>query len=185
MWAFYAQNSGFAVGYNTEALRALGIDLRKVLYLEDAPVLHSELDNRIWVYLASEADQKEEARQGVQAKGLSFVQGLAFLELEGNWKNLANLLFLKAKSWAYEKEARLLVDQRYTRASSETCKDIMPMRFLDIPTEAIEKILIGYDTRPEDVRRIEELAEREKYGWELLYTRPHGYQVHVTDARNH
>ena len=34
MWAHYARNSGFVVGYNTGAMSARGIDLRRVLYLE-------------------------------------------------------------------------------------------------------------------------------------------------------
>ena len=38
MWAYCAQNTGFVVGYRTSAMRTLGLDLRRVLYLELAPV---------------------------------------------------------------------------------------------------------------------------------------------------
>ena len=37
MWAHYARNSGIVVGYDTEALRALGFELRPVVYSELAP----------------------------------------------------------------------------------------------------------------------------------------------------
>ena len=45
MWAHYAKNSGFVVGYRTSGIRALGVDLRRVLYLELAPVYYPTHDN--------------------------------------------------------------------------------------------------------------------------------------------
>ena len=39
MWAHYAQNTGFVIGYKTDVLRTLGFELRKMLYMDFAPVL--------------------------------------------------------------------------------------------------------------------------------------------------
>ena len=42
MWAHYAENSGFVVGYRTDAIRPRGVGLRRVLYMELAPAYWPE-----------------------------------------------------------------------------------------------------------------------------------------------
>lgn len=43
MWAHYAENSGLVVGYRTDALRSLGVGLRRVLYMELVPSARTHL----------------------------------------------------------------------------------------------------------------------------------------------
>ena len=47
MWVHYTQNSGFVVEYNTEKLKTLGVELKKVLYMELAQKFNPVRDNLI------------------------------------------------------------------------------------------------------------------------------------------
>ena len=58
MWAHYAEKSGFVVGYNTEALRKIGFELRKMLYLEIAPAYDPARDNIIRLKFVDEERRK-------------------------------------------------------------------------------------------------------------------------------
>ena len=51
MWAHYARNTGIVVGYDTEALNALGFELRPVVYSEIAPTYHPSAGDAIWLPL--------------------------------------------------------------------------------------------------------------------------------------
>lgn len=180
MWAHYAQNSGFVVGYNTEMLGTLGIELRKVLYLELAPFYDPIRDNIIKVHFVNEEKRERDAQEGIQSPGIPILQTVNFVELQRNWRRLAKLLFVKGKSWEYEKEVRLLVDQQETRLLKKKDKNGLPIRVLDIPTEAIEEVYAGFNTPEEDVKKMIELVGRERNGWKLMRTSSHAYRMQVT-----
>ena len=62
MWAHYAQNSGFVVGCNTQALSAVGVELRKVLYMELVPEYTPAKDNIIRLNFVEEERRKLKIR---------------------------------------------------------------------------------------------------------------------------
>lgn len=62
MWAHYAQNSGFVVGYNTQALSAVGVELRKVLYMELVPEYTPAKDNIFRLNFVEEERRKLKIR---------------------------------------------------------------------------------------------------------------------------
>ena len=70
MWAHYARNSGFVVGYNTGAMSARGIDLRRVLYLELAPVYYPARDNIVRLQFVDEERRKERTQTGGSNSGI-------------------------------------------------------------------------------------------------------------------
>ena len=184
MWAHYAQNSGFVVGYKMQTLRALGVELRKVLYMELAPVYKPARDNVIRLNFVDEEARKRRIQAGDLSPGIPLLNtDVDFVKLQKDWRTLARLLFVKGKSWEYEKEVRLLVDQQTTRIAGE--KEGWPIRVLDIPREAVEEVYVGFNTPRDSINRIHELVGRERRGWKLKYTTSHAYRMQVTTTSNH
>ena len=184
MWAHYTQNSGFVVGYNTQVLRALGIDLRKILYMELAPAYTPTRDNVIRLNFVDEETRKRKIQEGDKSTGIPLLgEDVDFVKLQKDWRTLARLLFVKGKSWEYEKEARLLVDLQTTRIAEEN--EGWPIRVLDIPREAIEEVYVGFNTPRNSIDRMCELVGRERRGWKLKYTSSHAYRMQVTSTLNH
>ena len=181
MWAHYAQNSGFVVGYNTQIMRTLGIELRKVLYLELAPVYDPLKDNVIRLHFVDEERRKHKVQEEDSSPGIPILNAdAALVELRKDWRTLSRLLFVKGKSWEYEKEVRLLIDQQTTRIAGE--KEGWPIRVLDIPQESIEEVYVGFNTPEYAIRRMYELVGRERRGWKLKHTSSHAYRMQVTST---
>ena len=63
MWAHYAENSGFVVGYRTDAIRLLGVGLRRVLYMELAPIYWPERDDTVEINFVDEKRRKAGPRK--------------------------------------------------------------------------------------------------------------------------
>ena len=59
-----------------------------------------------------EEGRKREVQEGNPLPGIPILAERDFVPLEKDWRPLARLLFVKGKSWEYEKEVRLLVDQQ-------------------------------------------------------------------------
>ena len=182
MWAHYAQNSGFVVGYNSSVLRTLGVELRKVMYLDLAPEYDPIRDNTIRVHFVNEEERKRDEQEGIQPPGIPILQTVDFIELQRDWKRLAKLLFVKGSSWKYEKEVRLLVDQQTTRPLEEKDENRVSIRILDIPTEAIEEVYVGFDTPEKDVKKMIELVGRGRHHWKLKYVSSYAYSMQVTST---
>ena len=210
MWAHYAENSGFVVGYSTKILRTLGFELKKMLYMELAPAYDPARDNIVRLQFLDEerrpiepgvdirsrgqpkmkdfglviGDDEERNRSNQvssRPKGASILQSFDFLTLERNWRKLSNLLFTKSTWWEYEREIRLLVDQNETRPLDETDTNGNPIRVLDIPQEAIEEVYVGFNTSNEAIKQMTELVGGvERRGWRLKHTSSHAYRMQVT-----
>ena len=176
MWAHYARNSGCVIGYNTEALRTLGFEMRRMLYLEE-PLKYDPMRGRaIRIYFVDEEERESRKRSGGQSKGTPIVETVGFLELQDDWRKLARLLFVKGKSWEYEREVRLLVDQKKTRPL-DNCGAV---RVLDFPVEAIEEVYVGFNTSEENVRKIRDMVGKGSHSWKLKHTSSHAYRMQVT-----
>ena len=181
MWAHYAQNSGFVVGYNTHVLKKLGIDLRRVLYLELAPTYTPTRDNVIRLQFVDEESRQQEAQASDKKPGIPLLGcSVDFLELRKDWKELAKVLFVKGEAWSYEKEVRMLVDLSNTRPLDRKDKNGWQVRVLNVPTEAIKEVYVGFNTPRDKVKKIKDIVGVGEGMWKLKYTDSHAYRMQVT-----
>ena len=178
MWAHYARNSGFVVGYNTGAMKARGIDLRRVLYLELAPVYYPTRDNIVRLQFVDEERRKERTQTGSSTSGVPLLSGdVDFFELRKDWRELAKALFVKGETWEAEKEVRLLVDLRGTRPLDEKDENGFVKHVVDVPTEAIEEVYVGFNTPSTAVDKIRRVVGVGEGKWKLIYTDSHAYRM--------
>ena len=181
MWSHYAENSGFVIGYNTEVLRTLGFELRKMLYLEYAPRYNPLDGNVITISFDDEDYRRQRELEGAEPVEAPVpLEPVPFLELKSDWKKVARLLFVKGKSWEYEKEVRLLVDQKDTRSLDKQDKNGHPVSVLDIPVEVIDEVYAGFDTPPEDIERISKVVGTGNHRWKMKRTSSHAFRMKVT-----
>ena len=177
MWAHYARNSGFVVGYRTSDLRALGLDLRRVLYLELAPVYYPTRDKIIRLMFVDKERLQERAQTDGSNSGIPLLSSdVEFFELRRDWRELAKALFVKGETWESEKEARLLVDLQGTRALGES-ESGYQIHVLDIPAEAIDEVYVGFNTPRTAVDRIRQVGGVGEGTWKLIYTDSHAYRM--------
>ena len=80
MWAHYARNTGIVVGYDTEALGALGYELRPVVYSELAPVYEPETGNAVRLNFVNREEIQRELRAGQNREGFSILTSTELAE---------------------------------------------------------------------------------------------------------
>ena len=181
MWAHYAENSGFVVGYNTGALKELGVDIRRVLYLELAPAYMPTRDNIVRLQFVDEEARQRRQQAGRVESGTPLLGcDIDFVELRKDWSELARVLFVKGQAWEYEREARLLVDLDNTRLLKKKDKNGHEIRVVDLPAEAIEEVYVGFNTPRERVNTIKKVVGVGQGNWKLKYTDSHAYRMQVT-----
>ncbi len=163
MWAHYAKNTGVVVGYDTEALSELGVELRSTVYLDVAPSYHPNRDDAIEVTFVDRDNIERQAAAGKVVTGYPTLCSVQLTKFSSELTSLARLLFVKGKEWAYEQETRLLVDLQQARATGKTDEYGLPIRVIDIPPEAIREICQGPRTSEKDM----ELAVKEARGENL------------------
>ena len=183
MWAHYAENSGFVVGYRTDAIGPLGMGLRRVLYMELAPIYWPERDDTVEVNFVDE----ERRKAYPEPKVIPILGSHDFLRLRNDWKSLCDLLFVKGDCWKSEREIRLLVDQKMTRRTAKADPNGHEVCVVDVPADAIEEVYVGFNTPDWAVRKISEMvgnheSDRE---WKLKYTDSHAYRMEVTSTSIH
>ena len=153
MWAHYARNTGIVAGYDTEALKALGFELRPVLYSEIAPIWEPREGDDVRLDFVNREDMERELRAGREKEGWSLLARTLLAKFGRDWKSLSRLLLVKGMSWAYEKEVRLLVDLAQARDTGRKDKNNQPIKVIDPPPEAIREIWGGATTKDEDIDR--------------------------------
>ena len=153
MWSHYARNTGIVVGYDTAVLRSMGFELRPVIYSENAPTYQPSKNATIQLSFVDREDMAQRARRGETSEGWPIMAEADLAEMDGGWKSLSRLLFVKGMSWAYEREVRLLVDLEQTRDTGKEDSNGYPIKVLDIPPEAIKKIYRVAHTPDADVER--------------------------------
>ena len=180
MWAHYAKNSGFVIGYKTEELKALGIDLRRVLYLELAPVYYPTRDNVVRLQFVDEERRKEKAQSEGGNSGIPILSSdVEFFELRKDWRELEKALFVKGETWENEKEVRLLVDLQDTCSTGEE-KFGYEIRVIDVPAEAVAEVFVGFNTPRAAVDRIRRVVGVGEGTWKLIHTDSHAYRMQTT-----
>ena len=151
MWAHYAQNTGIVVGYDTEALRNMGFELRPVTYAEFAPVYEPAKDDVIRQRFIDHERLNQDVRTGKTREGYTILCDVNLAEFGPDWKALSRVLFVKGASWSYEKEVRLLVDLEQAMDTGKKDKNSHPIKVIFPPPETIREIYRGANTRAADV----------------------------------
>ena len=181
MWAHYARNSGFMIGYNTGAMKARGIDLRRVLYLELAPVYYPAHDNIVRLQFVDEERREERTQTGSSNSGIPLLSSdVDFFELRRDWRELAKALFVKGETWEDEREVRLLVDLRGTRPLDEKDENGFVKHVVEVPAETIEEVYVGFNTPSAAVARIRQVVGVGEGKWKLIRTDSHAYRMQTT-----
>ena len=157
MWSHYAHNTGIVVGYDTATLRELGLDLRPVHYSEMAPVYQPTSGDAIRLNFTDLERMEDDTRSGRKAIGTPILVSAELARISAGWQNLSRLLFTKGRSWAYEKEVRLLVDLQQARDTGG-CKDGWPIKVIDIPPDAIVEICGSENTHDTTIERATQAA---------------------------
>ena len=181
MWAHYARNTGIVVGYDTEALSALGFELRPVMYSELAPTYQPSAGNAIRLDFVNREDMERDLRAGRSTEGFPILASTDLAEFGAGWKSLSRLLLVKGMSWAYEKEVRLLVDLEQARDIGRPDSDGWPIKVIDPPPEAIREIYRGANTQAADVERAVQVARGEnKSGLFVGHVSSHAFRIQKT-----
>ncbi len=178
MWAHYAENSGFVVGYRMDAIRPLGVGLRRVLCMELAPAYWPTRDNTVELNFVDEERRKAEPDR----EGIPILGSYDFLTLGKDWRTPCDLLFVKGDGWKSERKIRLLVDRETTRQTGEV--DGHEVHVVDVSADAIEEVYVGFNTPDWAIRRISEMVSNHDGGrqWMLKYTDSHAYRMEVTST---
>ena len=181
MWAHYARNTGIVVGYDTEALRALGFELRPVVYSEIAPTYQPPEGDTIRLDFVNREDMESDLRAGRNRKSIPLLARTDLAEFGAGWKSLSRLLLVKGISWAYEKEVRLLVDLEQTRDTGRKDSNGWPIKVINPPPDAIKEIYGGANTRDVDVERAVQVARGEnKSGLFVGHVSSHAFRMQKT-----
>ena len=183
MWAHYSRNAGFVIGYNTDIIRELGVDLRRVLYVELAPAYTPTRDNIVRVRFVDEERRQQEIQVGESETGTPLLgKDVEFFELRRDWRELAQVLFVKGDTWQNEKEVRLLVDLQATSRSGDKDENGYPVHVIDVPAEAIAEVYVGFNTPRSAIKKIREVVGFGEGRWALKYTDAHAYRMQVTST---
>ena len=186
MWAHYARNTGIVVGYDTAALRALGFELRPVVYSEIAPKYLPSASDVIQLDFVNRQDMERDWRAGQIREGFPILASADLAEFGVGWKSLSRLLLVKGMSWAYEKEVRLLVDLERPRDTGKKDGNCWPIKVIDPPPEAIREIYRGANTGEADVERAVQAARGEnKSGLFVGHVFSHAFRIQKTGGTRH
>ena len=178
MWAHYARNTGIVVGYDTEALRAIGFELRPVVYSEIAPLYRPQVDDSIRLDFVNREDMERDLRAGRNREGLPILASTELAEFGAGWESLARLLLVKGVSWEYEKEVRLLVDLEQARDTGKKDSNGWPIKVINPPPEAIKEIYGGANTQDVDIERAVQVARGEnKRGLYVEHLSSHAFSI--------
>ena len=186
MWAHYARNTGLVVGYDTEALKALGFELRPMLYSEIAPVWEPREGDDVRLDFVNRDDMERDLRAGREREGWPLLARTQLATFGQDWKSLSRLLFVKGMSWAYEKEVRLLVDLERARDTVPNVGDCEAIKVIDPPREAIREIHAGARTKPADIERAVQAARGEdRRGLFVGNVTSHAFRMQKTGGTRH
>ena len=186
MWAHYARNTGIVVGYDRDALRARGFELRPVVYSELAPTYRPRDGDAIMLDFVNREYMERDLRAGRNNEDFPVLASTELARFGLDWKSLARVLLVKGISWAYEKEVRLLVDLDQTRDTGGEDDEGWPVKVIDLPPEAIRQIYPGVKTQEADVELAIQIARGEdRRGLFVGRLSSHAFRIQKTGGTNH
>ena len=186
MWAHYAWNTGIVVGYDAEALKALGFELRPMLYSELAPIWEPRESEDVRLDFVNREDMERDIRAGRERAGWPLLARTKLATFGGDWKSISRLLLVKGMSWAYEKEVRLLVDLDQARDTREMDNNGHPVKVIVPPREAIREIYGGAKTKDADIDRAVQAARGEDTrGLFVGHVTSHAFRMQKTGGIQH
>ena len=185
MWSHYANNTGIVIGYDTEALKGLGLELRPVQYSEWAPTYTPDRDDIIRMFLTDRERIERNRLSGIPQEGIPISGKAGIAQIGAGWKALSRMLFIKGLSWEYEREVRLLVGLQTARTTGEIPND-WPVKVIDVPPYAIKEIYGGDHTAQSDINRAVEIARGEdKEGLFVGKVTSDGFRIQKTGGTQH
>ena len=185
MWSHYANNTGMVVGYDTEILKGFGFDLRPVQYSEWAPTYTPAKDDIIRMFLTDRERIERNRLSGIPQEGIPIAGKADIAQVGAGWKALAPILFIKGRSWEYEKEIRLLVDLQEAQDTGKTVNG-SPVMVIDIPPHAIKEIYGGDHTTQSGINRAVEIArDGDKKGLFVGKVTSDGFRIQKTIGTQH
>ena len=143
------------------------------------------LDNTVRLHFIDESRQEREKREGVHLGGVPLMPFVGFVKLDGTPREIARLLFVKGKTWEYENEVRLLVDNKDARLLGHCDKNGFPIRVIDVPNEAIQEVYVGFNTPSEPIQEIAKIINRSNHEWDLRYITSHAFQMRTSLILRH
>ena len=186
MWAHYARNTGIVVGYDTEALKALGFELRPMLYSEIAPIWEPRDGDDVRIDFVNREDMERDSRAGRERDGWPLLTRSKLAKFGEDWRSLSRLLLVKGMSWAYEKEVRLLVDLEQARDTGRKDDGCQPIKVIDPPRNAIREIRGGVKTKDADIERAVQAARGEdRRGLFVGHVTSHAFRMQKTGGTQH
>lgn len=186
MWTHYARNTGIVVGYDTQALKTLGFELRPVVYSEIAPTYRPLSSDDIKLDFVDREYMENATRAGQKTEGFTLLASTRLTEFGADWRSLARLLFVKGISWTYEKEVRLLVDLQQACDTGKKDDNGWPIKVINIPPEAIKEIYGGSNTLNVDVERAVQASRGEnKKGLFTGRLSSHAFRIQKTGGSHH
>ena len=152
--------------------------MRRVLYLELAPVYYPTRDNIVRLQFVDEERRQEQAQTGSDNSGIPLLSSeVDFFELRKDWMESARALFVKGKTWEGEKEVRLLVDLKETRTLVKEKASDCEIHVFDVPTKMIEEVYVSFNTPRAAVDKIRQVVGVGEGKWKLIYTDSHAYRM--------
>jgi len=186
MWAHYAGNTGIVVGYDTQALRGLGYELRPMVYSEIAPVYEPLKNETIRLEFVNRDEVDRDIRAGRQQEGTPIQTQVDLAEMGAEWKSLSRLLLVKGVSWEYEEEVRLLVELDKARETGQKDGYGWPIKLIDLPPEAIREICRLDNTEDSDVQAAIRAGRGEnKNGLLVQRISSHAFRMQRTISTRH
>ena len=181
MWAHYAGNTGVVVGYDTQALRSLGYELRPMVYSEIAPVYEPLKDETIRLGFVDRDEVDRDMKAGRKREGTPLQTQVDLAEMGEEWQSLSRLLLVKGTSWEYEEEVRLLVELDKARDTGKKDNYGWPIKLIDLPPEAIREIWRLDNTKESDVQETIRAARGEnKKGLLVQRVSSHAFRMQKT-----
>ena len=186
MWSHYANNTGIVVGYDTETLKESGLELRPVQYSAWAPTYTPAKDDIIRMFLTDQEIIERNRLSGIPQEGIPIAGIADIAQIGAGWEALSRMLFIKGRTWEYEREVRLLVDLQTTRDTGKTDNNGWPVKVIDVPPDAIKEIYGGDHTTQSDIDRAADIArDGDKKGLLVAMVTSDGFRIRKTGGTQH
>ena len=91
MWTHYVLNTGIVVGYDTEVLRSIDFELRRVSYTEIAPVYEPTKGDVIQLQFADRERMDRDTRAGRTRNGTPILGTVELTQLGADWQALSRV----------------------------------------------------------------------------------------------
>ena len=144
----------------------------------------TEKDDTIRLALPDREAMDRDLKEGRQRTGIPIQTTVNLATFGADWKSLSRLLLVKGISWEYESEVRLVVDSDTVRDAGHPDGNDWPLRFLDLPADAIKEIWRAPNTKDAVVEQAVNVRGARK-GLLIQSFSAHGFRMQKTVGTRH